>query len=140
MTTSVNPSVAAKIAAITYTTADTFTPPHPVVDQGKVDTLAADMAVRGWHGPPIVIEGGPGGTAYTGTHRLAAAIQARRDRDEWVEVPYIDIGELCEVYGIDWNELCDNFYDITYQAAAELRFMLPREVVDYLGFDVDGAL
>lgn len=135
-------TVAEEIAELTYVTRSSFDPPHGVTDPGKVVAIAGDMAVHGWRGAPIVVDGGDGGWALTGTHRLAAVRHALYEMDE-AEVPveYVEIGDLCRQYGIDWTALLLDEHDgDTYQAAAALRFLLPREVVDYLGFDVDGAI
>jgi len=125
---------------IVDTATGTFTPLHGVTDPEKVAALAADMAERGWQGPPIVSEGGSGGNAYTGVHRLAAVDHLWGEGVE-VEIEHVDIGDLCERYGVDWSSvLLDEYDGDSYRAAAALRHRLPREVVDYLGFDVDGTL
>jgi hypothetical protein len=51
-------------------------PLHEVRDQAKLDQLTADMKENGWRGTPLlVIERESDYLAWTGTHRLAAAIE-----------------------------------------------------------------
>lgn len=128
------------IDGLVDTTTGLFTPLHEVTDPAKVDALAADMAEHGWRGAPIVTEGGSGGNAFTGVHRIAAVARLLNTEGIETEVPYVDIADLCEQYDIDWAALLDEYDGETYEAAAALRHLLPREVVDYLGLDVDGAL
>jgi hypothetical protein len=116
---------------------NTFTPLNDVTDSDKLATLTADLADRGWHGPPIVVDGE---TAYTGSHRLAAIAALWRSEGIRVGIPYVQISDLCDLHGVDWSALREEFGGDAYAAAAELRFLLPRPVVDWLGYDVDGAL
>lgn len=133
------PPVADTLATITHTTTGTFTPPHQITDRAKVTALAHDMAEHGWAGAPLVTEGGSGGNAYTGTHRLAAAAHLCNTDGIEIHIEHIDISDLCELYGIDWSALVHHEHGgDTYQAASALRHLLPSDVVDYLGFDVDG--
>jgi hypothetical protein len=140
MTTTTTTTVAEQIGALTDTCTGVFTPLHDSLDQDKVAELAADMAEHGWRGAPLVTEGGANGKAYTGSHRIAAVVHLWNDHGVEVPIPYINITELCSTYGVDWAALLDEWVGDTYQAAAALRFDLPREVVEYLGFDVDGDL
>lgn len=128
-----------RINAITETTTDTFTPLHEVRNKARLAALVADMTVHGWRGPPIVTEGGAGGNAYTGVHRLAAADQVWHDEGIRIEIRHVDIGELCDLYGINWRELVTDVYGDTYDAATQLHHLLPADVKDYLGYDVGGA-
>jgi len=129
------------LTEITDTATGTFTPLHEVTDPAKVDALAAAMAEHGWQGPPIVSQGGSGGNALTGVHRLAAVDRLWNEEGVEVRIDHVDVGELCERYGVDWTALLMDEHDgDTYQAAAALRDLLPAEVRAYLGFDVDGAL
>lgn len=111
-------------------------PLHEVTDQWKVAILVRDMAAHGWRGAPIVVAGEQ---ALTGTHRLAAVDVLLCTESVEIPIPRIEIRDLCELYGIDWDVLLDENGDVTYRAAAELRSLLPRDVVEYLGYDVDGA-
>jgi hypothetical protein len=119
------------IAAITEIPTGTPDPLHSVVDPEKRDAIAADMAANGWIGAPIVILSET--QALTGAHRIAASIEA-----DYVPVPQVDVSDLCDAYGINWAELVDGHYDDWYLAASALRDLLPSEVVEYLGYDVDG--
>jgi hypothetical protein len=92
------------------------------------------MATNGWQGAPIVADGE---NAFTGSHRIAAVARTLNEDGIEVEIPFIQISDLCDLYGIDWAALLDEHGD-TYEAAAELRTLLPAAVVAYLGYDVDG--
>lgn len=131
-------SAATTIELLVETTTSTFDPPHEVTDPDKVDTIAADMAEHGWRGAPIVTEGGSGGMAWTGTHRIAAVRHLRYREGLDVQIEHVDIHDLCAQYDIDLDALRDEHGD--YQACVELKYLLPREIVEYLGFDVDGPL
>lgn len=128
--------VAADLATITETTTGSFNTLHPVTDPGKVEDLIASMREHGWQGPPIVSEGQE--NAWTGVHRITAAARLWNQEGVEVEVPHIDIGDLCDAYGLDWEVLVDQAEGDEYEAAVTLKSRLPVEVVDYLGFDVDG--
>jgi ParB-like chromosome segregation protein Spo0J len=52
-------------------------PLHTVRNPALVDRLAADMTENGWQGRPLLaIQGKLGYVAWTGSHRIAAAIKA----------------------------------------------------------------
>lgn len=123
-------SPAELIASITEWRTCNPDPLHDVTDPRKVADLAADMETRGWVGPPIVVLSEV--QAITGSHRLRAAIDAGLDT-----IPQVTIEDLCTTFGIDWEaHRADR--DDWYTAAAELRDLLPAEIVAYLGYDVDG--
>jgi len=126
---------AARIAEITEVSHGGLNPLHDVTDRAKVASLAADMAERGWQGPPLVVDGE---NALTGTHRIAAVRALRNTEGIRVAVPRVEIADLCAAYGLDWAALRDQHDGDSYWAAAALRDVLPPETVDYLGFDVDG--
>lgn len=131
-------AIAEQIATITDTARGSFNTLHEVTDRAKVVTLAHDMIERGWQGAPIVVDSE---NAFTGVHRIAAVAYALREEGEEIETPFVEISDLCELYGVDWSALLLDEHDgDAYTAAAALRYALPREVVDYLGYDVDGAL
>jgi len=104
------------------------TPPHDPTDLGKVERLAADMAARGWQGPPVVVDGD---WALTGSHRIAAHMLLW-DRDGIdVRIPRVQIGDLVTAAGWDWQaDVAD--WDM---AIRELSLGLPADLVDYLGLD-----
>lgn len=132
-------TTAASIADLVDTTTSLFDPPHEVTDPDKHAALLADMRVRGWQGPPLVTTEGEGGWSFTGAHRIAAVRDLWNDEGIEIEIPYVDIADLCQRYGIDWNALCEEHHD-EHWAATEVKRLLPHEVVDYLGFDVGGEL
>lgn len=129
--------VAEHIAAITYAEPGSLNPLHEVVDRDKFNHLVTDMADNDWVGAPLVVDGE---NAFTGAHRIAAAAKLWNEHGTAIEIPRVEISELCEMYGLDWADMVAEHDGDTYEAAAALRSELPREVVDYLGFDVDGAL
>ncbi|QIS23711.1 ParB N-terminal domain-containing protein [Nocardia terpenica] len=106
-------------------------PVHEADDQSKLAALAADMEVNGWQGAPLVVAGEQ---ALTGAHRYLAARRAD------IEIPRVQIDDVCELYGVDWAALEDTYgccdgYD-WYEAARHLDEVLPVAVIDYLGIDV----
>lgn len=120
------------IASITETPTSTPDPLHSATDPAHVAAIAADMQTKGWVGAPVVILSEV--QALTGAHRLAAAIEAG-----YVPVPQVPVTDLCKAYDIDWDALRVEHDDDWYAAAAALRDLLPADVVNYLGYDVDGA-
>lgn len=129
--------VAEHIAAITSAEAGSLNPLHAAVDRDKLNHLVADIDENGWQGAPLVVDGE---NAFTGAHRIAAAAKLWNEHSISVEIPRVEISDLCEMYGLDWAEMVEQYDGDTYEAASALRAELPSEVVDYLGFDVDGAL
>lgn len=130
--------VAEQIARITYLAPGTMAEPlNGVVDHDKLAVLVDDMAERGWQGAPIVVDGD---NAFTGSHRIAAAVKLWNEHAIDVQIPRVEITDLCELYDLNWDAILEDHEGSFYDAAASLRFALPREVVDYLGYDVDGAL
>lgn len=119
------------IARITEVATSIPDPLHDAVDPAKRDTLTAAMEEHGWVGAPIVILSEV--QALTGSHRIAAAVKAD------VDVPRVTVEDLCEAYDLDWGAVRDEHGDDWYTAATALRDLLPADVVDYLGYDVDGA-
>lgn len=118
-------------------------PLHEVMDVAKRDALAADMEACGWAGSPIVVDGD---NALTGSHRIAAAELCKTEGIN-VPIPCVEVADLCALYGLDWatkvteweEALPGPFARPWYEAAAEVKRLLPAEVVEYLGYDVDGA-
>ena len=57
-----------------------ISPPHENPDPDRVAGMAADMKAHGWRGRPLLVErlddGGTAFQAWTGSHRLAAALLA----------------------------------------------------------------
>lgn len=112
-------------------------------DSGKLASLTESMRTGGWAGPPVVVipghdygwgEGNP--VAVTGSHRIYAA------RDAEIDVPTIQLDDLLGQFGTSLAELdeewgVDPTNDPTHEdAIRRLDGVLPREVVDYYGFDV----
>lgn len=124
-------NTAERITEITETCSGGLDPMHEAIDADKLMELIAAMEMHGWVGAPVVCHGEQ---ALTGSHRMAAAREAGH-----VPVPRVDVSELCEAYGTDWDEVLAAHCDDWYWAAAALRDLLPREVVTYLGYDVNGV-
>ena len=57
-------------------------PPHTAEDRAKIERLASDMRANGWAGRPLLIVNGE---TWSGSHRLAAAVQA-----ELESIPVVD--------------------------------------------------
>lgn len=102
-------------------------------DQAKVDRLTEDMATSGWQGPPLVTDGE---NALNGSHRIAAVAQAWNNNGIQVDIPVVEISELCQTHGLDWDQIQDDAGGDWHQAVAELPHRLPADVVDRLGLDV----
>lgn len=122
--------------AITETASFGVDPPHEVTDRAKLAALTEDMATHGWRGAPIVVDGEQ---ALTGSHRIAAVVALWNTEGMEIPIPRVEISELCELVELDWPALAAEFED-RHEAAAALQLLLPRNVVEYLGYDVDGAL
>ena len=123
-----------RIAEITDTPTGIPDPLHDWTDLAKRDELVESMEENGWIGAPIVVLSEI--QALTGAHRIAAAVKAG------VDAPRVTVEDLCALYGLDWASIRAEWPDDTmswYPAAASLRDRLPREVVEYLGYDVDGV-
>lgn len=128
-TVSMHTDLIERIAEITETTSGIPDPLHEAIDPAKRDALAASMEASGWIGAPVVILSEA--QALTGSHRIAASIEAG-----YIPIPQVLVSDLCEAYGIDWDGLVAECN--WYAAAGALRDLLPTEVVEYLGYDVDG--
>lgn len=111
-------------------------PLHEVTDRAKVAILVKDMAVHGWTGPPIVADGEQ---AYTGVHRIAAVTLLANSDGIEVQIPRVQISDLCALYDVDWAALTDDCNGDRYEAATSLHSLLPVAVLEYLGYDVDGT-
>lgn len=126
---------------ITQRDPEQIQPWHDVRDDDKVAQLAASMREHGWQGAPVVVipgtdygwgEGDP--IAITGSHRIAAAIEAE------IDVPAIDLNDLLAAHDLTLAELDDEHGtqpdDELHQEAVErLDYHLPRDVVEYYGLD-----
>lgn len=79
-------------------------PLHNVRTPGLRDELAADMMESGWQGRPLlVVESESGYQAWTGSHRIAAAIEAGM-----FEVPcYVISEKMIAKYGDGWGLVQD---------------------------------
>lgn len=74
-------------------------PYHEVRDHKKVAQLMDAMKLRGWQGPPIVVEGDQ---ALTGVHRLAAW-RALGFPD--FDIPTIELHDVFTEAGLDMDKL-----------------------------------
>jgi hypothetical protein len=119
------------------------TPPeaqHVVSDEQEVNALVAQMAERrDWVGPPLVMDGE---VALNGTNALAAARRVKRDHGLYgsgFTIPTIDVDDLCERFGLDWEQLQDRALAAHgsgtgyFMAVVDLATELPDEVGEYLG-------
>jgi hypothetical protein len=136
MQAAISPDTIAVINESTETTAAGIQSIDQAVEPAKLDTIKDSMREYGWQGAPLVVAGEQ---ALTGTHRLAA-IDALRAEGTEIEIPRIEVADLCELFGIDWQALEDD-YGMNdgmdwYDAARHLDEVLPRDVVDYLGLDI----
>lgn len=79
-------------------------PLHNVRTPGLRDELAADMMESGWQGRPLlVVESESGYQAWTGSHRIAAAIEAGMS-----EVPcYVISEKMIAKCGDGWGLVQD---------------------------------
>ncbi|MEV0650007.1 hypothetical protein AB0I28_32590 [Phytomonospora sp. NPDC050363] len=103
---------------------------HAAPDSARVTDLAADMAVRGWAGPPVVVWGN---RAYTGTHRIHAWRQATDD--PCAAVPCVELADLLAVADLDLAALDgDREVDQVVQAVKQL----PGDLAAAYGLDLEG--
>jgi hypothetical protein len=119
-------AVAEAIGALIETRSGGIDPVHAADDAGKLAALVESMSADGWNGPPLVVDGEQ---ALTGAHRYEAA------RVTYTDIPRIQVTELCEIYGADWEGLRADHGD-WYEAARRLDEVLPAAVVEYLGLDL----
>lgn len=84
-------------------------PPHEVQDEDKFSSIADSMRKNGWQGRPLlVIEAGDGFKALTGSHRLAAAVEAEL---ETVPVVMVDAEKFFAEY--DLSDLWDDEINVS---------------------------
>jgi hypothetical protein len=123
---------AALLDAITTTPTSTPDPLHTPDDHDKVNQLATDMAVNGWRGAPLIVDGD---SAITGSHRIAAVARLiNRDGTE-VLIPRVEITDLLDLWGVDWAEYVQDHDGDWYRAVVATGGLLPTELVAYLGLD-----
>ncbi|MGV9679094.1 hypothetical protein ACWDSJ_27750 [Nocardia sp. NPDC003482] len=126
----------AVIDRLTETTMSGLQPVHDATDTDKVRALAEDMRENGWRGAPLVAEGEQ---CLTGSHRLEAVRSLSREGVD-IPIPRIQVDDLCEAFGADWQALKDE-YDLqqgwgVVEAGRHLDEVLPPEVMEYLGLDL----
>lgn len=69
-------------------------PPHPVREPAQLAELAADMRENGWRGRPLlVVRTAAGYHAWTGSHRIAAALEASLPEVPCYVIPESSIAE-----------------------------------------------
>lgn len=128
---------AATVDALTETATGLPDPLHEPHDPAKVTELAADMTARGWHGPPLVVDGEQ---AVTGSHRIASlALLVNRDGID-VPTPRVQIADVFAAAGLDWaahlaEHEAERGYWQWYEAACAAGTVLPAELAEYLGLD-----
>ncbi|WP_280389780.1 hypothetical protein [Nocardia wallacei] len=107
-------------------------PIHGVQDQAKYQRIMADLRENGWRGAPLVVDDTQ---ALTGSHRFWAVHNLLHDEGIEIEIPRIDIADLCALFDVDWlahRERFDDWIDAYIDIAEEL----PADVVAYLGMDM----
>lgn len=124
---------AAVIEALTDTNPYRPEPPHEVDDEQKVADLVRQMSAHGWQGAPLVVHGD---TAVTGSHRITAAREVLDATGREVQIPRVEIADVCDAYGIDWDAVMDEADMDVLTAAQMVADRLPADVVDYLGMDL----
>lgn len=101
-------------------------PLHDPYDSAKLAALIEDMTENGWRGAPLVVDGEQ---ALTGSHRYWAALET------WIDIPRVDIEDVCDLFGVDWSGHCDEWED-THDRYINIADKLPAEIVEYLGLDM----
>lgn len=107
-------------------------PRHEVRNEEHLAILIQSMRDYGWQGPPIVVYGQ---IALTGSHRLAAVAMLRAEGVD-VEIPTVDIADVCTVCAVDWEAHCEEWEHHTDDRDIMIATKLPDEVVEYLGLDL----
>jgi hypothetical protein len=107
-------------------------PRHEVRDEAHLGDLVMSLRDYGWQGPPIVVWGD---VAFTGSHRLAAIAMLRTEGVE-IEIPTVDIANVCRVCDVDWDAHCQEWGHLTYDRDRMIAEKLPAEVVEYLSLDL----
>lgn len=112
-----------------------YEPIHEVRDEELRDALAADMRLRGWQGPPLVVL--PDYlVSLTGVHRRAAAEIA-----ELEEIPGVSLEDIFEACDLDMWEII-NADDDYANASAHFDYSrivtenLPEHVLEAYGLDM----
>ena len=116
-----------QIADLAETTTSLPMPPHDATDADKLTALVESMEGHGWIGAPLLVDGEQ---ALTGSHRIAAAA-----RTNVVEIPRVEVRDLCAAHDLDWDTLLIEQGD-WYWAGIELADLLPADVVAELGLDL----
>lgn len=101
-------------------------PLHPVQDTAKVAQIAESLEANGWQGAPLVCDGE---NLLTGVHRYAAAQSL-----DWTsyDIPTIEIAEIFEANGLDWDAMVAEENGETEYVLMQL----PQTVLDQYGIDV----
>ena len=103
---------------------------HEPQDMNHVNELAESMVANGWQGSPLVCWGDQ---LYTGAHRSKAAEIAG------IDFPTIDIEEIFEEAGIDFEEVHTFNYEPT-ASDPSMSFVLgslPEAIKDKYGIDIE---
>jgi hypothetical protein len=107
-------------------------PRHEVRDAEQLAELIASIRKNGWTGAPVVVHGA---TAFTGAHRIAA-IEALRGEGVEIDIPTVDIADVCNVCDVDWEAHCEEWDGLTYDRDRMIADKLPAEIVEYYGLDL----
>jgi hypothetical protein len=99
---------------------------HQPEDEAKITALIESMEADGWKGAPLVVDGDQ---LLTGMHRYEAT---RRLEWRWQDVPVIEIADVFEEAGLDYQAAMQEAgYDLV-TALCEL----PEAVRDEYGIDI----
>lgn len=107
-------------------------PPHPQLDGDHTRQLADSIDEHGWDGPPLVMLDD---IAVTGSHRYAALNELFNESGAIIDVPVIDLRDVCAEYSADYEAHCKRYNSDT-EALTRMEEILPHEVIDYLGLDM----
>lgn len=132
MQATISPETLTLIEGWTEVQPANFAPLHEVTDTARLESLKDDMRKNGWRGAPIVLDADQ---AITGSHRYWAVYDLQYREGIEIEIPRIDITDLCDLFDIDWDAHCDEYEDWA-DRIIHIADKLPADVVAYLGLDL----
>lgn len=109
-------------------------PLHEVDEPAKVQRIAVSMEENGWQGAPLVKWCDQ---LLTGVHRYEAWTRVLELR--YQDIPTIEIEEVFEEAGLDWDELLAEYDHPTmnnWQTIEQILFKLPSEICEKYGIDL----
>lgn len=107
----------------------TYSTPHDIQDEGKLQALIESMSANGWQGAPLVKWGEV--DLITGTHRYHAAKEAD------IEIPVIDLEDVFAEAGLDFQAVWEECGEPAYgeYGLTEMLYELPESVREAYGID-----